>query len=200
MVVILSSPSSFCSPHDRPINWETLLLEQGITTLIRKLADGEDGRQQLKKPASLSLNSGNFYIQEGRGGVHYGTNQWLSRTAKSTNQLLSASAGQAERCNSRKGWSEAPCCCRTSSSTLRGERHASGRDHSGHAEAVDMLVNQDHSLRLRVLWDQLTSGPSSPLVPTRRPGSWCPGAELPPAHLPSGWVVGADWPSGPGGA
>ena len=56
------------------------------------------------------------------------------------------------------------------------------------------------TLRLRAPWDQLTSGPSSPVVPTRRPGSWCPGAELPPARLPSGWVVGAGWPSGLGGA
>ena len=83
---------------------------------------------------------------------------------------------------------------------LRGERHASGRDHSDHAEAVDMLVNQDHCLKLRVSWNQLTSGPRGQLVPTRRPGNWCPGAELPPACLHSGWVVGAGWPSGLGGA
>ena len=46
---MLLSPSLFCLPHNRPINQEMSLLEQGITTLIRKVADQEDGRLMSQK-------------------------------------------------------------------------------------------------------------------------------------------------------
>ena len=39
----LLSPSLFHSPHDRPVNWETMF-EEGTTIVIRKLVDPEDGR------------------------------------------------------------------------------------------------------------------------------------------------------------
>ena len=66
---MLLSPSSFCLPHNRPINQEMSLLEQGITTLIRKVAEQEDGRLASQKSSSLSLNLGSFYTEEkvGRG-------------------------------------------------------------------------------------------------------------------------------------
>ena len=186
---LLPSPNSFCSPHDRPINWEILLLEQGITTLIRKLADGEDGKQQLKKPSSLSMNSGNFYIQEGKGRDPL----WHQPMAEQDRQGHQPIAECLCRTSRKVQLQEAaglkdPAFAECPPPALHGERHASGRDHGGHAEAADMPINQDHCLRLRVLWDQLTTGLSSQLVPTRRPGSWCPGAELPPARLPvGGW-------------
>ena len=41
------------------------MLGQGIRTLIRKLADQEDG--SLKKPSPLSPNPGSFYKKEGDG-------------------------------------------------------------------------------------------------------------------------------------
>lgn len=110
--------------------------------------------------------------------------------------MLSASAGQAGASQKAAGLKD-PAFAECPPPALHGERHTSGRDHSGHAEAADMPISRI-TAGLRVPWDQLTTGPSSQLVPAGR--SWCPGAELPPAHLPSGWVVGAGWPSGLGGA
>ena len=162
---------------------------------MEKMADSSSKNQF----PSVWIQATFTYKREGAGPTMAPTNGWAGPLMAPTNYWVPLQDKQ-KGATPESGWSEGPCCCRTSSSTLRVERRASGRDHSGHAEAADMLVNQDHCLRLRAPWDQLTSGPSSQLVPARRPGSWCPGAELPPARLPSGWVVGAGWPSGLGGA
>ena len=45
-----------------------------------------------------------------------------------------------------------------------GVRLAGGRDHEGHAEAVDTPINQDHCLRRREPWAQPFPGPTSHLA------------------------------------
>lgn len=65
---LLLSPSLFHSPHDRPVNWETMF-EEGITIVIRKLAVPEDGRVGSPPKSPLSPNSGLLlYREEGRAG------------------------------------------------------------------------------------------------------------------------------------
>ena len=56
---MLQSPSSFCSLHNRPVNWEKVL-EQGMMILIGKLADQEDGRLATQ---SIRPNWGSFHTQ-----------------------------------------------------------------------------------------------------------------------------------------
>lgn len=56
------------------------LSEQGIT-LIWKLQTEKMAYRHLKKPPSLSHNSGSFYVRRG-SRAHCGTNQWLSRATK----------------------------------------------------------------------------------------------------------------------
>ena len=46
---MLLSQGSFFLPHNGSINQETSFLEQGIATLIRKVADQEDGRLASQK-------------------------------------------------------------------------------------------------------------------------------------------------------
>ena len=58
------------------------LLEQGITILIGKLADGEDGRLASQK--TIFPQSEFWPRLYTRGGeAHCGTDQWLSRTTES---------------------------------------------------------------------------------------------------------------------
>lgn len=61
--------SSLCSLHDRQANKSgDELLWQGIMTLIRKLADQEDGRlESAPAKSSLSPNSGSFIQRKGSG-------------------------------------------------------------------------------------------------------------------------------------
>ena len=63
---LLLSPSLFHSPHDRPVNWKTMF-EQGITIVIGKLPDPEDGRLGSQKISPLSPNSGLLLYMEGEG-------------------------------------------------------------------------------------------------------------------------------------
>lgn len=67
---VLLSPSSFCLPHNRPINQETSLLEQGITILIGKVADQEDGRLVSQKTTFPQSKFGLLlYIRGGGEGL-----------------------------------------------------------------------------------------------------------------------------------
>ena len=70
---LLLSPSLLQSPHDRSGHWETIF-EQGITIVIGKLADPEDGRLGSQKISPLSPNSGLLLYMEG-GGARCGADQ-----------------------------------------------------------------------------------------------------------------------------
>lgn len=57
------------------------LLEQGMTTCIGKLADGEDGRLESQKAIFPQLE-GWLRLYTRGGGAHGGTDQWLSRATE----------------------------------------------------------------------------------------------------------------------
>ena len=107
---------------------------------MEKMADSSS-KNQLP---SVWIQANFTYKREGAGPTMAPSNDWAGPLRAPSSCWVPLQDKQ-KGATPESGWSEGPCCCRKSSSTLRVERNASGRDHSGHAEAVDMLVNQDHS-------------------------------------------------------
>ena len=132
-----------------------------------------------------------FTYRRGRGGTHYGTNQWLSRTAKGTNQLLSASAGQAERCNSRKQLVWRTLLLQNVLLQPSMERGMQA------AETTVAMQRQRTCLLTRItVWGCGYRGISSPLAPAvslRQRGGLEAGALEQSSHLPAClWVGGGN--------
>ena len=62
----LRGPSSFCLLLQANESGDELL-EQGIKTLVRKLADRETAASPVREPASMRQNVGAFIYSRGRG-------------------------------------------------------------------------------------------------------------------------------------
>lgn len=71
----LRSPRLFCLLLQANESGDELL-EQGMKTLVRKLADRERATSPVREPSSIRQKVGAFIYR--RGGAYSGTNQWPS--------------------------------------------------------------------------------------------------------------------------
>ena len=69
--ILLSNPSSYCSPHDRPINWETSCWGKGEWLYSESLKTERIVDSCPKEPYCLSYYSGFFYTKIRGSKVKY---------------------------------------------------------------------------------------------------------------------------------